>query len=259
MVDPLHGNGGVDGHVEFGAGGWGLGFAVEIAALRALADAVETIDLQVGCQRQPALQRVDPLARIVRIGFDFGGCVRDPVRVAFLDLVLVPVVAVIEEIFQALFDRQVGRRLCRVALFEMDKGAEADVLARPVIRCPVLVAPNGISTLGQHARDAWHGPEDFSAFLSGKKFLEAVNGEGVKLGCILHFAREHSGKAFQCSQHAATYVDPGLDELVYPVRTASTMSFCLDPVEEVEENLRAHTVGHKDDFVTRRCVGELDV
>ena len=248
MVDSLHGNGRVDGHVQFRPRRWRL--AVEIAPLRALADAIETIDLQVGRQGQPRLERVDPLARVVGVGFDFGGGVRDTVGVAGFDMVLVPVVAVIEEILQALFDRQIGGRLRRVAFFEIDKGAEADVLTRSVVRCPVPVAPHGVSTLGEHARDAGHGAEDFRALFAGQEFLEAVDGEGVELGCVLHFAGEHGGKTFECSEHAATYVDPGLDELVYPIRTASSMSFCLDPMEEVEEDLRAHTVGHKDDFVT---------
>ena len=63
------------------------------------------------------------------------------VRVAVVDLVLVPGVAVCEEIVEALFDSQVAGRMRGIALFEVEEGTEANFLVGCVIRSPGLIAP----------------------------------------------------------------------------------------------------------------------
>lgn len=74
---------------------------VEVGALGRLADAVEAVDLQIGREGEAGLERVEPGAGVVFVGFDFGGCVRDAVGVVAEEEVAVPVVALGEEVGQA--------------------------------------------------------------------------------------------------------------------------------------------------------------
>ena len=118
-----------------------LVLTVEVAALGGLADAVEAVNFQVGRERQAGFKRVDPLAWVAGVIFDLSGSMRHAMRVVVTDLILVPGVAVGEEVVEALFDSQVAGRMRGIALFEVEEGAEADLLVRCVIGCPGFVAP----------------------------------------------------------------------------------------------------------------------
>ena len=200
------GEAGVDGDVD--AAQRVLVFAVEVAALGRLADAVEAVDLEVRRQRQARLERVDPFPVVLLVPLDFGAGVGDAVRVVVAHLALVPRIAVLQQVFDALFDGEVRGRMGRVALPEVDEVAVADFLPFRVIRRPVVGSPDCIAAFGKHAGSAGHGAEDLAAFFSGKEFLETVDGECVELGGILHFAGQKCRHAFESAKQRARDIDP---------------------------------------------------
>ena len=117
-----------------------------------------------------------------------------------------------------------------------------------VVRCGVCGAPDSIAAYRQHRANAEHGTEDLGALVPAEELLETVDREGVELGCVFHFAGQDGGHVFQRAEHAAGDVDPAVDMVFDPGRTAVAVAFGFDPAEEVEEDLAAHAVGEEDGF-----------
>lgn len=259
-------HGGVDADVQFDQRV--CFFLVEVAAFGGFAHAVEAVDLHIRCERQSSFEGVEPRSGVVFVGFDFLARVRDAVRVAVAHLLVVPRLALREEVVEAFRSGEVlegegGALAVAVAVVEVvaevEQVAEGHSLARLVVWCPGRVAPDGFAALGQHAGDAWHGAEDLSAFLLGKELLQPVDGERVQLRGVSHFTRQHGREALDGAQHAPADVHPVGDVAVDPVLAAFAVVVALDPFEEVHHHLRAHAMRRQRDLLALYQRRRLDV
>lgn len=123
----------VNGHIDLAQRV--LILAVEIAAFGRLADAIEAVDLEVWRQRQAGFERVDPFPVIVLVQLHFGAGLCKAVRVVFANHLLVPWIAVFEQILDTPLDSEVGRGMSRIALPKVYEISVAEVLAWRVIGC----------------------------------------------------------------------------------------------------------------------------
>jgi hypothetical protein len=127
---------------------WILLLAVVVRTLRWFANAIEAVDLHVGCQRKSALKWIHPLRGNQHdiINLLFAMC--NALAVTALGRVLVPVLGLGEEVRYRATDSQVSRRQGSIRLLPVDELSIGDVLARLVIGRSVLITPDSISTDG---------------------------------------------------------------------------------------------------------------